>query len=243
MMGPGHTTRDRRERGGVRVAEPIRSSGRFLAFVRTALRGMARIEVEGLENIPASGPCLVVFNQLSLFDTPLLRVAIPRPDVTGLVAAEYGRNPFFRFMVERGGGLWIERGASDRRALDAALGALQRGWVVGISPEGRRSHTGGLERGKPGVAALAYRAAAPVVPAAITNMDVLVRSLRRLRRARVTVRFGPPVQLPAPGPHGHKREREEAAERIMRELAALLPERYRGVYATHRELQAREVSR
>jgi 1-acyl-sn-glycerol-3-phosphate acyltransferase len=204
--------------------------------VRSGLHAMAHIEVVGLENVPKSGPCLVVFNQLSLLDTPLLRISIPRSDVTGLVALEYSRNPFFRFMVERGGGIWIERGASDRRALEAALAALERGWVVGISPEGRRSRSGGLEKGKPGVAALAYRASVPIVPMGITNMGVLSRSLMRLHRARVTVRFGEPFRLPPPDPHDRRRQRLQAIDTIMSRLAAVIPERLRGVYAAHHDV-------
>lgn len=211
---------------------PIRSSSPFLWVVRTGLRAMARIEVTGAENVPASGPCLVVFNQLSLFDTPLLRVAVPRSDVAGLVALSYSRNRFFRFMVERGGGIWIEREASDRRALEKALDMLSQGWVVGLSPEGRRSRSGGLERGKPGVASLAERSGAAIVPMAIMNMDQLGTSLRRLRRAPVAVRFGEPFHVRPLDPHNRRQGRREATDRIMRRLAALLPERYRGVYGS-----------
>lgn len=215
----------------VRGSEPARSSKTFLAFVRTALGVMADIQVRGAENVPPRGACLVVFNQLSLFDTPLLRVAIPRSDVAGLVAVEYRRNAFFRYMVERGGGIWIDRGMGDRRALETALRMLQRGWVIGISPEGRRSRSGALERGRPGAAALAMRAAVPVVPMAIANMDAVAGSLARLRRAEVTVRFGPPFRIAPPSRHGRKGQRQQAIDDMMFRLADLLPERYRGVYA------------
>ena len=215
------------------AVDPVRSPAPFLACVRLGLRALARVEVTGVEHVPGSGPCLVVFNQTSLLDTPLLRVAIPRPDVAGLVAIEYRRNPFFRLMVEAGGGIWIERGAGDRTALAGALKALERGWVVGISPEGRRSRTGGLERGKPGVVALAHRASVPIVPMGITNMRAVAQSVRRLRRARVAVRFGEPFRLSPPHAHDRKRQRQDSVDLIMGRLAALLPDCHRGVYAAH----------
>ena len=132
--------------------------------VSLLLRAMAPWEVTGLENVPATGACLIVFNQLSLLDTPLVRAVIPRPDVTGLVARSYRNNGFFRFLIEAGGGIWIQWGAGDRAALETALEALRRGWIVAISPEGQRSRTGGLIRAKPGVAFLAYRAGVPILP-------------------------------------------------------------------------------
>ncbi len=68
---------------------------------------MARCEVTGLENVPSTGACLIIFNQLSFFDTALVPTIIPRPDLTGPVARSYRRNRFFRFLVEAGGGAWI----------------------------------------------------------------------------------------------------------------------------------------
>lgn len=211
--------------------EPVRSSTPFLWFVRSGLRMLAKLEIAGAENVPASGACLVVFNQLSLLDTPLIRIAVPRGDAAGLVAWEYSRNRFFRFMVEQGGGIWIERRTGDRGALEAALRVLRRGWVVAISPEGRRSRSGGLERGKPGVASLAYRAGCPIVPAAIVNMDQIATRARKLRRTEVSVRFGEPMRLPPLQPGDRKRQRQMAVDEIMYRLASLLPPRYRGVYA------------
>ncbi|HET9316540.1 MAG TPA: lysophospholipid acyltransferase family protein [Vicinamibacteria bacterium] len=225
--------------GGV-PDRPTRTSMAVRAIVSGALRLLARREVEGLEHVPREGPCLLVFNQRSVFDTPLVSTLVPRDDVTGLVARDYRRNPFYRYLVEWGGGVWITRCSGDRSALHAALDALARGWVVGISPEGRRSRTGGLVEGKPGPAFLARRSGAPIVPLAFTHTDRIAGSVARLRRERILIRIGEPFALPVAqaGLSRHAQLREDT-QLIMCRIAALLPACDRGAYAAHPTLQAK----
>ncbi len=201
------------------------------SFVSGVLHVLARREVTGLEHVPPTGACLIVFNQLSVFDTPLVRATITRPDVTGLVSRSSRGNLFFRFFIEAGGGVWIRRGTGDRRALETALEALRRGWMVGISPEGQRSRTGGLIQAKTGVAFLAHRTGAPILPMALTNTTEIGPALKRLRRATVSIRIGEPFELPPPGVGNRRRQRRDASDLIMCRLALLLPPEYRGVYA------------
>lgn len=211
--------------------------------VSAILTVLTRRQVYGLQNIPRHGPCLVVFNQMSVFDTPLVNVLVPRRDVTGLVALDYRRNLFYRLIVEAGGGMWIRRCSADRAALRGALEALERGWVVEISPEGRRSPNGALVRAKRGPAFLATRTGVPIVPVAFTNTEHLAASLRRLRRPTITIRVGEPFRLgPVDGSHRGRRLRE-AADEMMCRVAALLPPRYRGVYADHPYLKTLEGGR
>jgi 1-acyl-sn-glycerol-3-phosphate acyltransferase len=204
-------------------------------FVRASLDRvlglMARREVEGREHIPREGPCLLVFNQQSVFDTPLLSTLVPRADVTGLVARDYRKNGFYRFLVEAGGGMWITRCSGDRGALESALAALDAGWVVGISPEGRRSPTGGLVEGKPGPAFLAKRSGVPIVPVGFAGTAGIAPSLVRLRRPTIGVRVGEAFRLKPFGPGGHRAQLRADTERIMSRIAALLPAGHRGVYA------------
>ena len=218
-----------RTRSGVPL-RPSRTSVIVRAALDRVLGLMARRRVEGREHIPREGPCLLVFNQQSVFDTPLLSTLVPRDDVTGLVARDYRQNTFYRFLVEAGGGLWITRCSGDRGALEAALDALAQGWVVGISPEGRRSPTGGLVEGKPGPAFLAKRSGVPVVPVGFADTARLAGSLARLRRPTVGVRVGEPFRLAPFGPGSHRAQLREDTGRIMCRIAELLPEGHRGVY-------------
>ncbi len=94
---------------------PLRKSFRWKVMLLRAILNflfavLTRRRVYGLENIPAAGPCLLVFNHLSNFDPPLLFTLIRRTDGVGLVADNYRRHPFYRFVVEMAGGMWIRRG-------------------------------------------------------------------------------------------------------------------------------------
>lgn len=231
----------KRERAGCAVtpARPTLRSTLLRAALASLLGALARLRISGVENIPRHGACLLVFNQMSLVDTPLLSVIVPRRDVTGLVAQDYRGHPVYRFLVECGGGMWIRRAAADRAALEAGLEALRHGWVVGISPEGRRSPTSALIRGKPGTAFLARRSGAPIVPVAFANTDNVAAAWRRFSRPTIDIRVGEPFELPPLDGRSRRDRRRDDTDRIMCHIAALLPPRHRGVYAEHPYLRER----
>src|SRR5256886_14956369 len=101
--------------------------------------------------------------------------------------------------------------------LKKALGALAEGSVVGIFPEGPFSVRGRLERGLPGVALLALRSGAPVVPAGITGTyEALAERWGHIpRRSALRVRFGSPRRFPPDGAHGQRRARPRVAAAVM----------------------------
>jgi 1-acyl-sn-glycerol-3-phosphate acyltransferase len=199
---------------------------------------LTRREVVGLEHIPTSGPCLLVFNHLSNLDPPLIFGVIKRLDLTALVAAEYQARWFHRLMIEGAGGRWIRRGASDRAALKEALTILERGWMIGIAPEGGRSPAHALRRSKTGAAFLAHHANVPILPVGVTGTEAVTDSLKRFRRQRLSVRFGPLFTLPPVVPGNHKQQLEQSTDLIMCHIAALIPPQYRGIYGDHLLLPA-----
>ena len=141
------------------------------AIVRFLFRLLTRTEIRGLENLPAHGPYIVLTNHLSAIDPPLILAAIPdahhcvrRPHSSPRV---YGRR-----VDERAGAIWVRRGEADREALKAAVEVLKEGGVIGLAPEGTRSKTGALIKGKIGAAYLATRADVPLVPVALTGTEV-----------------------------------------------------------------------
>jgi 1-acyl-sn-glycerol-3-phosphate acyltransferase len=120
---------------------------------------------------------------------------------------------------------------------------MEDGKCLVIAPEGTRSRVGSLIEGKPGVAYLAARSGFPIVPVAITGTEdkLVLSNLKRLRRSNITLTGGEPFII-SPLPNKDRDAAlKNATDEIMCRIAALLPERYRGVYAEHP--RTRELSR
>lgn len=189
----------------------------------------ARIEVIGLENFPQEGALILALNHISRLDSALIGIVAPR-HVYAFAATKYKSYPLFNWILEAAGAIWVRRTDFDREALLKAIDLLKQGETLGIAPEGTRSRTGTLQPGKAGVAFMAARTGATILPMGITGTQHMARDLKRLRRMRVRVVFGEPFRLPKEGRLSSE-ELQEATTLIMRRIAALLPPEYRGVYA------------
>jgi 1-acyl-sn-glycerol-3-phosphate acyltransferase len=206
-------------------------------FIRSVITRLVHIRAEGLEHLPSRGPYILAANHLAFWDAPIIYGLLGGPHLTGWAAEKYRYNPIWGTILRMGGGVFIERGEVDRDALGAAVRWLQRGKVFALAPEGGRTKTGGLMRGKSGVVFIAHRAGVPIVPLAHFGTERVWRTWLRLRRPEVTVRVGPAFTLP-PLPSTHRSPQVHAqADTVMCHIAALLPPEYRGVYADHPELQ------
>jgi 1-acyl-sn-glycerol-3-phosphate acyltransferase len=209
-----------------------RTNPRIYYFVRSVVSGLftvlTRRQISGLGNIPEHGPYILICNHLAYLDPPLVMATLPTP-VT-VFAASTHRNDFFAGeLMDQLGAIWVRRGEVDRQALRTAMAVLESGGVVGMAPEGTRSKTGALQAGKVGVAYLATRANVPLLPIVVTGTETALQTLKRFRRPVLTVTIGPLFRLPASGRVGTK-ELEVYTDQIMRRLAGMLPEKYRGVY-------------
>lgn len=200
-------------------------------------RLLTRSEVFGLENLPSQGGILLASNHMSRIDPPLIFALLERQDATALVADKYQRNPFMRWLVNSVGGIWLNREEADIDALRVARSHLKGGGLLGIAPEGTRSRVGALIRAKTGAAYLADKAGVPVLPAAITGTDDAFRQLLRLRRPRISIRFGEPFHLPPVERRSREQDLQRNTDEIMCRIAAMLPEKYWGYYAGHPRLK------
>ncbi len=198
---------------------------------------LARVEVVGLENLPSQGGCIVASNHLSRIDPPLVFALGKRQDMTALVADKYKRNPFIRPLIVGVGGIWINREEADVHALREARQFLKDGGMLGIAPEGTRSRTGALIQAKTGTAYLADKAGVPVVPAAIYGSESAVRQLFHFHRPAIRIQFGKPLMLEPVSRSNRDADLQRNTDEIMCRIAAMLPERYWGVYAGHARLK------
>lgn len=160
------------------------------------LRVTYRVRVEGREHLPKRGPVILAANHRSFLDSIFLPLVIGRR-MTFVAKAEYFDDRktawFFRGM----GQIPIRRsgGSASEGALDAATGVLEDGGVFGIYPEGTRTRDGYTHRGHTGVARLARRTGAPIVPVGLVGTDQCQPTDKKLPRPfrTVVVRFGTPI--------------------------------------------------
>jgi 1-acyl-sn-glycerol-3-phosphate acyltransferase len=192
--------------------------------IRSALARWFDLRIDGLEHLPTSGPYIVAANHHNYLDAVVLGVSVPAP-IAFIVMPRVWRatrlHPAFHRHI---GSIPINLERPDIGALRRALGHLDGGGVVGIFPEGPFSVRGRLERGLPGVALLALKSGAPVVPAALHGTYEALRDRRFYvpRPTPIRVRFGPPRQVAREDARGRD-ARLGATARIMHDIAALLP--------------------
>lgn len=187
-----------------------------------------RWKVEGKERVPREGPLIIVANHLHLVDPPLLSASIPRRIIF------MAKEELFHFwgtpIIKAFGAFPVKRGKANREAFAKAFAILNKGQVLGMFPEGRRSRSGGLEAGFLGSAFIALRSKAPILPVGIIGTDKLKRKDWLWRRPKITVNVGEVFSFADQETKLSKRSLKKATDIIMRRIAELLPEEYRGVY-------------
>jgi 1-acyl-sn-glycerol-3-phosphate acyltransferase len=195
-----------------------------------ALPLIAKLRPEGVENVPTSGPALLAPNHLSWADIPLISYPIKR--VTHYMAkVELFEKRFLGAYVRGLGAFPVRRGEGDREALRIAERVLSEGKVVVVFPEGHRSDNHALIEAHSGVALIAMRASAPVVPVAIWGSEDCFHGHYGPWAPTVHVRYGEPMTLGEPGKKRTSDDLKRATDEIMLRIAAMLPEQYRGIYA------------
>ncbi|MEV6195028.1 lysophospholipid acyltransferase family protein [Streptomyces sp. NPDC051920] len=213
------------------------------------LRVTFRPRIEGLEHVPSSGRAIVAGNHLSFADH-FLMPAILKRRITFLAKAEYFTGPgikgrltaaFFRSI----GQIPVDRSGKEagQAAIREGLGVLTKDELLGIYPEGTRSHDGRLYKGKVGVAVMALRAEAPVVPCAMIGTFEAQPPGRKLPRIHpVVIRFGKPLDFSRyAGMEGEKAVLRAITDEIMYAILALSEQEYVDRYAA--DVKAEEAAR
>jgi 1-acyl-sn-glycerol-3-phosphate acyltransferase len=193
----------------------------FVPIFEAIYRTFVHLEVEGVGKLPAEGPVILAANHLSNYDVFPLQFVLSRP-IFFMGKEELFRNPLMDWTIRQLGGFPVYRGEHDEWALRHAQSVLERGQVLGMFPEGSRNKGNGLRPAKTGVARLALRSKAPILPAALHGPQYMFH--RFPRRTTVTVRFGDPI-LAQPG-----ETHLSLTDRVMFALAELLPVEARGAY-------------
>lgn len=210
--------------------------------LRGIFRAMCRIHLVNFDQIPKSGPLILVGNHVNFLEVPLVLSLVDNPCFTGVAKKETWDNPFFKFLFNRWGIIPIDREGIDREAFRLCIQALDEGKLLAIAPEGTRNKTGCLLQGKPGVTAIAARSRAPMMPVVFFGHENIWSNLKRLRRTDFYLVVGKPFALKLNGEGLSREVRQAVTDEIMYKIAELLPEKYRGYYRFEGEIEYRYLT-
>jgi 1-acyl-sn-glycerol-3-phosphate acyltransferase len=192
---------------------------------------LAKIDhVEGIEKVPASGPAILMINHISFIDPFAVMNVLPR-NIVPMAKVEVYNYPVVGIFPRIYGVIPVQREELDRRAIQGALEVLRAGEIILVAPEAHRGPE--LRQGKEGVAYLATRADAPVVPVAIdgTIGFPTFRLAPRWRGPGAWIRFGEPFRFATQGQRAGREALRQMTDEAMYILAGMLPENRRGFYS------------
>jgi 1-acyl-sn-glycerol-3-phosphate acyltransferase len=211
------------------------------SIVRFFMNFIADVEVHGREKLP-NGNVIVAANHLGRLDTAALFYIIDREDIIMPVAEKYKNHLIFGTLGRAVNAVWLNRFEADYSALREILARMEKGGMLVIAPEGTRSKSEALQEAKLGVAFLAGKSGFPILPVAVTGTEdrAIVENLKHFRKSKIVVRAGELFYIQIPKGKGREEAMRQATDEIMCQIAALLPEKYRGVYADHPRLKELE---
>jgi 1-acyl-sn-glycerol-3-phosphate acyltransferase len=212
----------------------------FRKLISLILRLTSRIDLIGIENVPAEGKCILAANHIGRLDATLVYHLIDRRDIILTPAEKYSKVAFFRWAAKSLNAIFLDRFNPDIGTLRAVMKRLQNGGLLAIAPEGTRSKSETLIDGQPGTAYLAAKTRAPILAVALMGTEDrrVLENLRKLRRSSVRVVIGKPFLLPPLDAKKRDEQLHQSTEEIMCQIAALLPNSYHGVYADNPRIAA-----
>ncbi|GIK75104.1 MAG: 1-acyl-sn-glycerol-3-phosphate acyltransferase [Chloroflexota bacterium] len=183
-----------------------------------------QLSIEGRENIPTVGGCILTCNHTMGPDFLVIGYLSPRQIYFMVKAELMEANRWLGQFLRYHGCFPIHRGEGDMGAVQHAINLVQSGRVLGMFPEGTRSRSGKLQRGRSGAAYVAIQAQAPIVPAVVINSEPIFQRSNYLSlkpRAQVLARVGEP--LPPPHDPNDRRSLRSYTRDVMAAMANLLP--------------------
>jgi 1-acyl-sn-glycerol-3-phosphate acyltransferase len=209
---------------------------RFLQGALRAVIGMAcKIEVRGEHHIPPSGGTILMINHISAIDPPLVTAVAPRFPVT-MAKVETLNSLIPRLAVWLWGNFVVKRGEVDRVALGISVELIKRGQMLVMAPEGTRNKDG-LKQPKDGIAYVAHKANAVIVPTAVLGVVNWKQNLLAMKRTRALVVFGKPFRFKTtPDKPLSKDMRGAMMQEAMYQLALTMPDDYAEFRGEYRNL-------
>lgn len=206
---------------------------RFLRFLlrRLGVPLLVKMEsVEGLENIPAHGSGILMMNHIAFVDSIIILHCMPR-NIVPMGKIEAFNYPVIGLLPRLWYSIPVHREEVDRKAIRMSLDVLRAGEIILLAPEATRSTQ--LNRGKEGVAYLASKSEAPIIPVAVEGTPGFpaLRYTSRWRDPGVRIKFGKPFRYRPDIQRPGRDQLRQMTDEAMYILSAMLPEARRGTYA------------
>jgi 1-acyl-sn-glycerol-3-phosphate acyltransferase len=204
------------------------------ALIYRVLRMFVRVEADELLQVPSKGPLLLITNHINFFEGPIVYTYLQHRQeryLTGFAKIEFWDNPITAFLFDTWDAVPLRRGEADLSAIKEAVSRIKAGAIFAMAPEGTRSQDARLIRAHSGIAMLGYMSGAPILPFAGYGHENYVNDLMHFRRSTYRLKIGKPFRLDSGGQRIKSDMRQAMADEIMYQLAALLPDSYRGEYS------------
>ena len=224
-------------------------------LIRLFVNLIAHVEVINEEKLPSTGSYAFATNHLGILDAFLAYYILNRWDFFIPVAEKWEQSAFLRWLGKHLNFIFIDRFNPDIHAIRQILKRMENGEVVSVSrkmidrmengevlviaPEGTRSRIEKMAEGKPGVSYLVSKARFPVIPVGLAGTEdrVFFSNLKKFKRTQIQVTIGDAFTLPVLPKKNRDEILREYTDEIMCQIAALIPEKNRGVYAEHPRLK------
>jgi 1-acyl-sn-glycerol-3-phosphate acyltransferase len=169
----------------------------FRAIMIPFVHAVARVEVVGRENLPKTGPFILVANHQSFLDPIIVQVICRRPLHTLAKSTQF-TGKIMGWVMPRVYAIPTRRYRIEPQAVRVVLRRVAEGEGVGVYPEGERSWDAQLQPFRRGTIRLLLKAGVPVIPCGLAgSYDVWPRWSKKVRRRRVRVEFGKAIRWPA----------------------------------------------
>jgi 1-acyl-sn-glycerol-3-phosphate acyltransferase len=197
---------------------------------RFVFRLFFKIDTSELKKVPQNGPLLLIANHTSFLDGPLLYVFLQPRHTIAMAKKELWNHWFTKNVMNMWKCIPVDRENMNRESMQSCLKVLDEKNILAIAPEGTRNKEGNLQQGKSGVAFIAYKQQAPMIPVITLGFENFKKNFKRLRRTPILVKVGEPFTIVKKSGRLDSQGREDLMEEIMLRLAALLPAENRGFY-------------